>query len=73
LEILKAQLVGDKFILSWPVPARVLNLEAKADLIDSNPWTVVSDVPALLTADYCVTNRISFGNRFYRLRGATRD
>jgi formylglycine-generating enzyme required for sulfatase activity/pimeloyl-ACP methyl ester carboxylesterase len=65
---LQAQLSGTNFILSWPVSANGYVLEATTNLIAPNSWAVVTYAPAIVNLQNIVTNSISNGARFYRLK-----
>jgi hypothetical protein len=66
--LLQAQISGTNFILSWPSSATGYALETTTNLGDPNSWTPVADAPALVNQQYEVTNPVSGGSRFYRLK-----
>jgi hypothetical protein len=65
---LNAQASGDKLAITWPLSAGAYSLEASGNLVTTNSWTGVSNVPSVVELQNEVTNQISPGSRFYRLR-----
>ena len=65
---LQAQVSGSNFILSWPTSATGYALETTTNLADANSWMAVTNKPAPVNQQYVVTNQISGGARFYRLK-----
>ena len=65
---LLAQISGSSFVLSWPASAQNFSLQTTTNLADPNSWTTVTDVPAIVNLQNTVTNLISDGARFYRLK-----
>ena len=65
LPSLQAQASGNNFVLTWPLSAADYTLETSTDLIT---WTTNSDVPAIVNLQSAITNSISGGARFYRLK-----
>jgi hypothetical protein len=65
---LQAQVSGKNFILSWPASATGYGLETSTNLADTNSWTAVANVPAVINGQDVVTNGISDRMRFYRLK-----
>jgi hypothetical protein len=61
------QLLGGQIIISWPTNAAGLSLESTADLRSGN-WSPVTNAPVVVGDQYSVTNNISAGSQFYRLR-----
>jgi hypothetical protein len=63
---------GDDLLLSWPASAPGDLALEMADVLDSTsigtPGWTSAGTPSLVGSDYVVTNVISAGNRFYRLR-----
>ena len=55
-------------ILSWPLSASDYALETTTNLADTNSWTTLTNVPAIVNLQNAVTNPISNGARFYRLK-----
>lgn len=64
---LQAQLSGNNFILSWPTNATGFTLEYAASLSAAS-WTSNSFSPAIVSGRYTVTNPITSGTKFYRLK-----
>jgi len=65
---LQAQVAGTNFILSWPKNAGDYSLEMTSNLTTTNAWTEVTNIPVVVNSHNTVTNSISGGNRFYRLK-----
>lgn len=66
--LLQAQMSGNNFILSWPTSAASYALETTTNLTAANSWTAVTNAPVVVNLQNTVTNQISGGSRFYRLR-----
>jgi pimeloyl-ACP methyl ester carboxylesterase len=62
---LQAQASGNNFVLQWPLSAANYTLETSTDLIS---WTTNADVPVIVNLQNAITNSISGGARFYRLK-----
>jgi pimeloyl-ACP methyl ester carboxylesterase len=62
---LQAQTVGNNFVLTWPLSASDYVLETSTDFTS---WTTNTDVPVIVDLQNTVTNSISDGARFYRLK-----
>ncbi len=65
---LQAQVSGSSFVLSWPVSAQTYSLQTTTNLADANSWMSVTNTPAIVNLQCLVTNQISSGSRFYRLK-----
>jgi hypothetical protein len=65
---LQAEASGNDLKVSWPLTAVNFNLEATSKLAATNSWTGVTNVPAVVDLQNTVTNPISSGARFYRLK-----
>ena len=65
---LAAQTSGNSLVLNWPPSATAYVLETSTNLSVGNSWSVVTNVPAIVGFQNTVTNDISAGNHFYRLR-----
>ena len=65
---LQAQMSGGNLMLSWPMSAQNFSLQTTTNLADPNSWTTITDVPAIVNLQNAVTNSISDGMRFYRLK-----
>ena len=62
---LQPQASGNNFILQWPLSAADYTLVSSTDLIS---WTTNTDVPEIVDLQNTITNSISGGARFYRLK-----
>ena len=68
LPSLKVKTTGDELILSWPTNATGFTLQSTLRLNPPVTWIEVTNAPALFGTQWTVTNTISAGDRFYRLR-----
>ena len=66
--LLQAQMSGNNFVLSWPLSAADYILQTSTNLTDTNSWTTVTNVPAIVNLQNTITNPISGGAQFYRLK-----
>ena len=66
--LLQAQMSGNNFVLSWPLSASDYVLQTSTNLMDTNSWMAVPDVPAIVNLQNTVTNPAADGARFYRLK-----
>ncbi|MGD0350836.1 MAG: carboxypeptidase regulatory-like domain-containing protein [Verrucomicrobiota bacterium] len=64
---LQAQANGGNLILSWPMSAQNFSLQTTTNLADSNSWTTLTNVPAIVNLQNTVTNPITGNQGFYRL------
>ena len=53
---------------SWPLAAADYTLETSTNLTGTNSWSAVTNTPAIVELQNAITNGISTGSRFYRLR-----
>jgi len=60
---------GSNVVLSWPTNAPELTLQSALDLRGSINWMDSTNAPAMVGAQFTVTNAISASAQFYRLRG----
>ena len=65
---LQAEASGSGLKVSWPLTAQNFNLESTTNLAATNTWTAVTNVPSVVDLQNAVTNPISGGARFYRLK-----
>jgi len=65
---LKARPNGNELILSWPTNAVGFTLQSTLDLTPPVTWLDSTSVPAVIGAQFTLTNTTSGGARFYRLR-----
>ena len=65
---LTAQVSGNNTVIQWPLSANGYVLETTADLTATNSWITVTNVPTIVDLQNTVTNPISGGKKFYRLR-----
>ena len=61
------QLLGAQIVISWPTNAVGLSLESAPGLSASN-WSPFTNAPVIVGDQFSVTNNVSVGNQFYRLR-----
>ena len=66
--LLQAQMSGNNFVLSWPLSEAGYVLQTSTNLTDTNSWTAVTNVSAIVNLQNAVTNPISGGAQFYRLK-----
>ena len=66
--LLQVQMSGNNFVLSWPLSAADYVLQTSTNLTDTNSWTAVPNVPAIMNLQNAVTNPAADGARFYRLK-----
>jgi hypothetical protein len=66
--LLQAQMSGNNFVLSWPLSASDYVLQTSTNLTDTNSWTAVTNVSTIVNLQNAVTNPISGGAQFYRLK-----
>jgi hypothetical protein len=64
---LSVQLVSAQVVIWWPTNAVGLGLECTADL-SIGSWLPVTNAPVIVGDQFSVTNNVSVGNQFYRLR-----
>ena len=67
LPMLSATRLGSQLLLSWPTNFTGFTLETATDLPPTS-WTSNSILPAIVNGQYTVTNAITNGNKFYRLK-----
>ncbi len=65
---LDAMRSGNNLVLSWPANATGFTLQSTLQLTAPATWVDVTNAPALLGAQWTVTNSFSGGAQFYRLR-----
>ena len=68
LPSLQAQVLNNKLIASWPLAAAGFTLQTSTNLTATNSWTTITNVPAIVNLQNAVTNPVSGGMRFYRLK-----
>jgi hypothetical protein len=68
LPFLDARAGGNELILSWSTNATGFALQSTLDLTPPATWADVTNAPALLGAQWTVTNIFSGSAQFYRLR-----
>jgi hypothetical protein len=59
---------GNDLLLSWPSGAVGFALQSTPDLNPPVTWTDATNVPAIAGTQFVVTNAISGGGRFFRLK-----
>jgi hypothetical protein len=68
LPLLQAQAGGGNFALSWPLSAANFSVQTTTNLTDPNSWVTLTNVPAIVNLQNAVTNPVSGGAQFYRLK-----
>ncbi len=58
----------NNFVLSWPLTAQGFALQSTTNLTDKNSWTTMTNLPIIVDSQNNVTNLISSGPKFYRLK-----
>ena len=59
---------GGSVVLSWSTSATGFLLESSVNLAVPGGWSTISTIPTVVNGTNYVTNSITAGNRFYRLR-----
>lgn len=67
---LQAQVLGTSLVVSWPVWATDYSLEASSTVTGAGVWTPITNAPVIVDFQNTITNEISAGSRFYRLKSA---
>ncbi len=65
---LQARVSGGDLLLSWPLAAQDYALQSTTNLGDPNSWITLTNAPTIVDLENAVTNTISGGARFYRLK-----
>ena len=65
---LQAQMSGGNLMLSWPMSAQNFSLQTTTNLADPNSWVTLTNVPAIVNLQNTITNPVSAGAQFYRLK-----
>ena len=65
---LSVEASGSGLKVSWPLAAQNFGLEFTTNLTATNSWTAATNVPAVADLQNLVTNPISGGAKFYRLK-----
>jgi alpha-tubulin suppressor-like RCC1 family protein len=65
---LQAQVSGNSIVITWPASAQNFNLQTTANLADPNSWITLTNVPAIVNSLNTITNPVSSGAQFYRLK-----
>jgi alpha-tubulin suppressor-like RCC1 family protein len=68
LPLLNARPSGNGLILSWSTNAVGFTLQSTLDLVPPVTWVDVTNAPAIIGAQWVVTNTFSGSAQFYRLR-----
>jgi hypothetical protein len=68
--VLHAQASGSILVITWPVSADGYALETSTSFTGTNSWAPITNVAAIVDFQNTVTNAISGGSRFYRLKSA---
>ena len=59
---------GNELVLSWPTNQVGFTLQSALDLNSTTNWIDFTNSPAVVGAQFTVTNTISGGAQFYRLK-----
>jgi hypothetical protein len=65
---LQAHASGTNLVITWPVWATDYSLEVSSTVTGTGGWTPITNAPAIVDFQNTITNAISAGSRFYRLR-----
>jgi hypothetical protein len=65
---LNATMNGNELILSWPTNAAGFALQSTVGLSPSITWNDCTNTPTIVGTQFILTNNISSGAQFYRLR-----
>ena len=65
---LQAQTANGNLILSWALSASNFSLQTTTNLADPNSWVTLTNVPAIVNLQNAVTNPVSGGAQFFRLK-----
>ncbi len=65
---LQAQTSGNSVVITWPLSASGYLLETSDNLAAMNSWVTVTNAPVIAGFQNTVTNDVSAGSRFFRLR-----
>jgi len=66
--LLQAQLSNGSLMLSWPMSSQNFSLQTTTNLADPDSWVALTNVPAIVNLQNAVTNPVSGGAVFYRLK-----
>jgi hypothetical protein len=66
--VLQAQISGGSLAVSWPTSADGYGLETTSNLFQAGTWKSVTNVPAIVGTENAITNPITSGTGFYRLK-----
>jgi hypothetical protein len=62
---------GTNAVLSWPTNTVTFVLIARSNLLTTTPWTLVTNVPAIVGGQFVVTNAMTAASRYYALVQST--
>jgi pimeloyl-ACP methyl ester carboxylesterase len=65
---LQAQVSSTNIAVTWPLSAQNFNLQTTTNITDPNSWTTLTNVSAIVNLQNVITNPITEGQRFYRLK-----
>ncbi|MEI6603469.1 MAG: carboxypeptidase regulatory-like domain-containing protein [Clostridia bacterium] len=65
---LQVQVSDGSVIITWPVSAQGFSLQTTTNLANSSSWAVMTNIPAVVNSQFIVTNSVTGGARFYRLK-----
>jgi len=66
--LLQAQMSGSNHVLTWPLSAAEYILQKSSKLSDTNSWSFVTNVPAIVNLQNVITNPAADGAGFFRLK-----
>ena len=66
--VLQAHVAATNVVISWPLLGTGYTLETTSQLSTNTVWAPVTNVPTLFDAQNTITNALSPGSRFYRLK-----
>ena len=65
---LNSRVSGNELVLSWPTNALGFTLQSSSDLNSPTNWMDSTNAPAVVGAQFTVTNNLSASAQFYRLK-----
>jgi hypothetical protein len=65
---LQVNLSGTNITLSWPPSAQNFSLQTTTNLANPNSWITLTNIPVVVNLQFTVTNPISGGANFFRLK-----
>jgi hypothetical protein len=65
---LSGSTANNQIVLAWPTNYSSFTLQSSPDLNSVTNWTAITTNPPVLGAQFVVTNPISGGEQFFRLK-----